>query len=516
MEGRVRYELRHVLGRGGFGTVYLANMVGTGGFSQSVAVKMLHGRRNPEIGARLRDEARMLALVKHRSIVVVHALDVIEGDWAVVMEYVEGVDLKGLVGLAIPPAVVAEIGEEVASALDAAWSRDGPDGQPLQLLHRDVKPGNIRVTPHGDVKLMDFGVARGAFEGREAETGTGVYGSPKYMAPERLYVVGGQYLHEGDVYGVGCVLFELLVGGDFGPASASASEYAAILERGEARLRDWCDDEGLVEAVLGCLAADPDERPSAAELARQLRAVHRRLDGDGLREWARTTVADVLKDQPLEPVPDEDATEVTGSLSGGELTPLVVGPPSTEPVPARRGPLPWVLAGVVLAALVGGAGLSLTRTDEPTREDVPEVAEPEPELPAAPVEVVEAEPVIEETPSPVEELPVPAEPEPVEVAPIVEEPTPPLEPEPVPVEPEPAPEEAWSTPTTVRFEGDAVAVQLKRGDLAYGAGEVEPGDYTVWATWEGTEPAPAGSVTVPEATETTIVCSAGFYQCRAR
>ncbi|NCG21399.1 MAG: protein kinase, partial [Rhodobacterales bacterium] len=135
---------------------------------------------------RFRDEARILGLIRHRAVVGVDSLAELESGWAVVMEYVDGVDITSVVRYGLPPArVVVSIIEEVASALHAAWTTvSDVTGKPLRLVHRDIKPANVRLTAQGEVKVLDFGVARAEFESREANTQAMRFGSLRYMAPE--------------------------------------------------------------------------------------------------------------------------------------------------------------------------------------------------------------------------------------------------------------------------------------------------------------------------------------------
>ena len=151
-----RYEVLGVLGRGGFGTVYRAQLLGQGGFRKAVALKVLNPDMTgvAEVASRLRDEARILGLVRHRALVQVDGLVQLDGRWAVVMEYVPGVDLRVLLrGGPVPVGPALEVAGEVAGALNAAYSAKGPDGSPLRLLHRDIKPGNVLVTAMGEVKV---------------------------------------------------------------------------------------------------------------------------------------------------------------------------------------------------------------------------------------------------------------------------------------------------------------------------------------------------------------------------
>ena len=167
-----RYRIHEVLGKGSFGLVYRAELLGAGGFSKPVALKVLRGSFDPsaEIEQRLRDEARLLGMLRHPNVVQVDGLARLPDGWAVVMEYIQGVDVGVLIRIGpLPPRAALEIACEVAGALHSAWALPSPlTGQALKLVHRDLKPGNLRITAHGEVKILDFGAARAEVGTREA------------------------------------------------------------------------------------------------------------------------------------------------------------------------------------------------------------------------------------------------------------------------------------------------------------------------------------------------------------
>jgi eukaryotic-like serine/threonine-protein kinase len=322
--GQRRYRMGQALAAGGFGTVYRADLVMADGFTRPVAIKVLNDTDDAalEYAKRLRDEARMLGLVRHRAIVDPLGLMNLKGRWAVAMEFVPGVDLAQLIALGPMPttAALAIVGE-CASALHVAYTSQGPGGRPLNLLHRDLKPGNIRVTPEGDVKILDFGAGRAEFETREAKTEAFTFGSMSYMAPERL---DGFDSHAADVYSLGVVLFEMITGDEMGRSSAAPDRHAA-------RLREVMDQlwrvtqgqsEDLVRLAGGLLAYDPAERPDAREVERFCTSLTRALDGPRLRDWAEQAVARSL---PHVPKPRD------AHLTGLEFT------DSGQEIPAHRG-----------------------------------------------------------------------------------------------------------------------------------------------------------------------------------
>ncbi|MEM6928862.1 MAG: serine/threonine-protein kinase, partial [Myxococcota bacterium] len=202
------------LGRGAHGSVHLAEVRDDDNYVQTLAIKRLHPEftSDEQLLARLKDEARLLALLQHDNIVRVHGLTTIEGGLAIQMEPVYGVDLETLGERSpVPARVSTEIVVAVADALDAAWTAQ-PSGQsePLRVVHRDIKPSNIMVTPRGGVRILDFGIARATFDAREVETRTQQLGTARYMAPERWLT--GEAGHASDIFSLGISFVELLTG----------------------------------------------------------------------------------------------------------------------------------------------------------------------------------------------------------------------------------------------------------------------------------------------------------------
>lgn len=289
------YRIAEVLGKGGFGTVYRADRLGVDGFVRPIALKILnpgHEDRS-EVAVRLRDEARMLGLLRHRAIVQVDGLVRLRGRWAIVMEYVDGVDLREVINEGpVPVGVALEIAQEVAAALYIAHDHAGPDGQPMRLLHRDIKPANVRITSAGEVKVLDFGVARAEFDTREAVTQRLFFGSIPYLSPERLEFVD---THAGDVYALGVLMFEMLSGTMFGETSVDDVEHARKVERACARLRRSDVPKDVIGLVRDALAYAPEHRPTAREFERRARLLRQRLPEPWLSDWAEQRVARILE-----------------------------------------------------------------------------------------------------------------------------------------------------------------------------------------------------------------------------
>ncbi len=326
----IRRQIRigQAVAQGGFGTVYKALAVTPDGLTQPMAIKVLRELADapPEVAQRLRDEARMLGLIRHRSIVTVHDLLEIQGRWAVAMEFVQGADLSDLISLGVmPPSVAVAICAEVASALNVAFTTPGPGGNPLRMLHRDIKPGNIRLTLDGDVKILDFGAGRAEFSAREARTEAFAFGSMNYMAPERLNNFDS---HAADIYSLGVVLFEMLTTRILGKPTL-------VLQRHQVRLKEAMDllwqatgktSEELVRLIGLMLAHEPSERPDARTVERLCTALGRQVDGPLLRDWAEKAVPAGLEGASL---------PLDGELTGLEIT--ASAPVQEEPSGTSRG-----------------------------------------------------------------------------------------------------------------------------------------------------------------------------------
>lgn len=426
------YTILGLLGEGGFGKVYRARLQGSSDFTKDVAIKVLHDLEpDQELLKRFRDEARILGLIRDRAIVSVDPPTRLGKRWAVVMDYADGVSCAHLLRAheRLPPGVAIEIIQEVARVLYKAYHFEGPDGRHLELLHRDIKPGNVQVSTQGEVRLLDFGVARASFTAREARTIDGIAGTPGYMAPERFSGTEGP---EGDVYSLGVLLWTLVTGERPG-------------KRPPIDLRQAAEEEfeGARSEVLALAARmrmpDLRDRPSAREVERACRSLRRTLPEPYLRDWAEDHVAATKagSDELVGAVLSDTLFRQDDAV--GLLDPPTQG--STRPIAMVLGALgaSGVIAGVVaaVALVLIGVGLWVGYTSSVGPEPAPQPVDvatrpvPAPALQPQPV-VPEPEEVV-----PVEDLGDEPPQEPVDV----EEPapTPDPEPEPAPVRPAPAP-----------------------------------------------------------------------------
>jgi serine/threonine protein kinase len=277
-----KYQIVAQLGRGGMADVFLAATVGPGDFSKLLVIKMLRRRlaQSPNFVAMFRDEARLSAQLNHPNVIQIYEVGEDEGCPFIAMEYLEGqplhripAGLRGLqdIGMALRIAIDALAGLHYAHEL-----RDF-EGFPLNVIHRDITPHNIFVGYEGQVKIVDFGIAKAS--GRSAQTEAGVVkGKIAYMAPEQAQ--GEPVARTADVFSMGVVLWELLAGRRLWEGLTDSAILARVAEGKILDLQAVRPElpDSLVRHVMRALAHDPDDRPeSAAEFQRVLEMELERL-----------------------------------------------------------------------------------------------------------------------------------------------------------------------------------------------------------------------------------------------
>ncbi|HVP03548.1 MAG TPA: serine/threonine-protein kinase [Solirubrobacteraceae bacterium] len=252
------YELESVVGAGGTGILYRARQLR---LDRPVALKLVEPEvaRDPVIRERLRREARTVAALEHPNVVPLYAAGEEDGTVYIVTQWIDGTELGTLIRTDGPlePGRAARIAAQIAAALDVAHAQG--------LVHRDVKPSNVIVTPEDHVYLTDFGLAKRA--GTAAGlTGTDrVLGTIDYVAPEQIE--GGEPDARGDIYALGCVLFEMLAGQPpFADQQGGMAKMWAHLNAQSPSIRERRPDvsPALADVVQRALAKEPGARPTAA------------------------------------------------------------------------------------------------------------------------------------------------------------------------------------------------------------------------------------------------------------
>ncbi|GAY72932.1 Stk1 family PASTA domain-containing Ser/Thr kinase [Lentilactobacillus kosonis] len=247
-----RYKILSRLGEGGMADVYLAQDLI---LDRKVAVKLLRldFRDNPKAKRRFQNEALAVTQLNNPHIVGVYDVDEVDGMQYIVMEWVNGADLKDYIKhhSPIPYATVVDIMEQICSAVGEAH-RNG-------IIHRDLKPQNILINAEGYVKITDFGISRAASEDTMTQTRS-IIGSIHYLSPEQIK--GLMATKRSDIYSLGIILYELLTGKV--PFDGETAVSIAIKHSQEAIpfVRDLDDQipQPLENVVLKATAKNPDDR----------------------------------------------------------------------------------------------------------------------------------------------------------------------------------------------------------------------------------------------------------------
>ena len=212
-----RYHLVERLAVGGMAELYLADVKGDHGFAKRVVIKRILPQlaADPHFTQMFIAEAKITARLMHPKIAQTHRLGREDGQLFIEMEYVDGLDVLAMLRecahrrVRLPAEVSVYIMKEVLDGLDFAHRLVDDAGQPLNIVHRDISPSNVLVSRRGNVKLVDFGIAQASASEQQTKAGTlkGKYG---YMSPEQ--VMGGQLSSRSDLFSVGVVMAEMLMG----------------------------------------------------------------------------------------------------------------------------------------------------------------------------------------------------------------------------------------------------------------------------------------------------------------
>ncbi|MET0411085.1 MAG: serine/threonine-protein kinase [Polyangiaceae bacterium] len=353
------------IGTGATATVFLARTRGVAGFEREVALKLVHAhlRADEESKLHLLDEARLAARIRHPNVVPVTEVESDPFGVFLVMDYVEGDTLSGLVRILrdrnqrLPPRLAARIMNDALAGLHAAHELRDPDGQLVGLVHRDFSPQNILVGVEGVTRLADFGVAKAASRAVRTKTGL-VKGKIAYMSPEQAR--GHRLDRRCDVWAAGVVVWELITGRRLYEHEDEVATLLSIVTQDPPRLRDVIRGvpSAIEEAVSYALTSDLNARcPSAEALRSLLEAAWQDIGGMAstpeVAAFVRATVGAKLNERRA------FAARPRRVTSPGEET-LDAGQPSLRAPSAPPPPLPRdeatktaISAAVPAAALRG-------------------------------------------------------------------------------------------------------------------------------------------------------------------
>ncbi len=417
-----RYQLLKKIASGGMGQVFLARSAGERGFEKLLVIKRIlpHLVEDEEFFSMFFDEARITARLNHPNIAQIFDLGEAEGSHYIAMEYVAGEDVRRIEKFARsksvrePLGVVLRIIADAAAGLDYAHKALDATGKPLGLVHRDVSPQNILVGFDGGVKLIDFGVAKAA--GRLQMTATGILkGKYPYMSPEQAD--GESVDLRSDIFALGIVFWEqltdkrlfkgendtmtlrLVKACNVPPPSSidpkvPASLDAIVLKALERNPADRYSDCAQLRLAIEDFAVANGIASSSAHLVAFMQGLY----AERIAEDADPATLDQMSPSAAFDTRSSVRPKSQGSQTSGpgHARDALPGPKTAETVPmqgaGKRGLLPWVVGGAVLALALGGVVLwPSALPPSPTPFVVPVVDRPhptptrplEPELPAA-------------------------------------------------------------------------------------------------------------------------------------
>jgi serine/threonine-protein kinase len=474
-----RYALYDEIASGGMATVHLGRLVGSAGFTRTVAIKRLHPQyaKDPDFVTMFVDEARLAARIHHPNVVA--TLDVVstDGELFLVMEYVMGESLGRLIPLTrakgerIPPAMVATVMAAALHGLHAAHEARDEHGAPLGIVHRDVSPQNILVGIDGTARVLDFGVAKAA--GRMQTTREGqLKGKIAYMAPEQI---GGTVGRTTDVYAASVVFWEALTGKRLFQGDSEVDAMRKVLEGRVPLLSAYIEDipPALEQIVLRGLDLDPAKRfQTAGDMALAIEDAVPMVGRSKIGRWVEETASQRLAVRserlaamesnsairgPRPPEPASGVVPQAAADDDGEDMPTialgsgVISAPQVGTSPGLRGPSPSrgrvaipVVAGLVTLAAIAAAVIAFMmlghRRQPPQVEAIPPSATASPVPVAPPPEPASA--IATAAPPPSTTAPVPTTA--VTLLPLAAPPRAPIGPAPVVAAP---PRQATTAPT---------------------------------------------------------------------
>jgi len=394
-----RYVVGERIAAGGMATVHIGRLRGAAGFSRTVAIKRLMPQfaNDPEFEGLFVHEARLVARIQHPNVVA--TLDAVaeQGELLLVMDYVQGEPLARLMQTAaerdggVPQPIALSIIRDTLCGLHAAHEARDRHGNPLDIVHRDISPQNLMVGSDGVTRVLDFGIAKAASSVEHTREGM-VRGKTAYMAPEQI--LSEPITRRADIYAVGIVLWELLVGERLFPGGVRRE-----LMLGEPSViappsvRGATSDPRLDAIVLRALAGKDTERfETAQQMADQLGASFSFASREEVAAWVRKIGDETLKKRAavvarlesaevsLLPPPSiqgepafvaADALSNPGSAAAPERN---ITPAGAAPGRFRSRAATWVVLAAVSAGVSIGAVMALRGAAQPASPHAAPVA----------------------------------------------------------------------------------------------------------------------------------------------
>ena len=266
-----KYRLTRKLAAGGMAQIYLATIDGPQGFSKVCVLKRILPQfaNLPDFEEMFVTEAKVAALLQHPNIVQVFDFGRVADNYYLTMEYIDGTSLNGLMraasraGVPLGPRLAVHLGIPLCDALSYVGSMRLPNGDPLNLVHRDVTPGNVLISNSAEVKLTDFGVVKTSNNAKSTAAGV-LKGKFAYMSPEQ--VRHRPLDHRSDIFSLGVVLYELATGHRLFKRSSIAEMLNAVSNADVPLPSELVPNfpPGVSQILMKALAREPEQRYQSA------------------------------------------------------------------------------------------------------------------------------------------------------------------------------------------------------------------------------------------------------------
>ncbi len=322
-----KYLLLSRIAVGGMAEIYRAKTYGVDGFEKELVIKRIlpHCSADKDFITMLVDEAKLSVMLSHANIVQVYDLSKVGDDYYIAMEYIHGVNLRDVMyscremGMPVPPDIAVYIASEICKGLDYAHRKTHPeDNTPLNIVHRDISPQNILVSYEGEVKIVDFGIAKAAMNISHTLAGI-LKGKIAYMSPEQA--MGKTVDSRTDIFSTGILLYEMLTGTKLftGESQFEVLKKIRTTKIGIGTLPDTIPEQ-LKPIVVKALAYDVDERYEHAgdlqiELTKYLYSKHVDFSPRKLASFIHDLFADEIKDEQAIKAREAAAEGLTASMN---------------------------------------------------------------------------------------------------------------------------------------------------------------------------------------------------------
>jgi len=386
-----KYLLLEKLATGGMAQLYRAKIIGVEGFEKFIAIKQIlpHLAHEEELITSFIDEAKLAALLNHQNVVQIYDFGSMENSYFITMEFLYGKDLRGVnvkakeKGTPISLENALYIVSKVCAGLDYAHKLKDFQGKSLNIIHRDISPQNVFLTYEGDVKIVDFGIAKAASQSTITQVGM-IKGKVSYMSPEQA--AGKVIDHRSDIFATGILLYEMVACGRMFKGDDTLQILSKVREAEFTPLGTLKGGlpEKLYDIAAKALAKEPEDRYQScadmqADIEECIFRMNLRPSGRSLAEYLKVLFAEEIEaegqrmaDAASAVAASDRAREAEASLRSSDKPPAQKPPvPKAEPAPPSKaapsatpkpaGPAKGgnkgvlaAVAGVAVLALVGG------------------------------------------------------------------------------------------------------------------------------------------------------------------